>query len=146
MDAGLVAGVDQRIARWRPSPQELMGAAKLMDSFESVKIGESFNLDAKAMKAEREGGGQAKDETPDLVWVVKRVWEAGYIRAGESVYFTTIRDVIQQAGLKVSATAIRSALEMGGCDVRSASVHEGDLAILFETMDTETRLGQELRN
>ena len=140
MGAGLVAGSDQKIAYWRPSPQELMGAAKLMDSFESVHIGENFSLDAKAMKAARDGQSQAKDEPPNLVYVVRRVWDAGYIRAGESVYFTTIRDVIQQAGLKVSATAIRSALEMAGCDVKSASVHEGDLAIMFETMDTESAL------
>ena len=139
-DAGLVKGIDTKMAWWNPSPLEVMGAAKLIDSFESVKIGENFKVDAKAMREHRDGGGGEgegrgsglnADGTPDLVWVIKRVWEEGYIKQGGTVYFTTIRDTLEQAGLKVSVTKIRSALEMAGCNVKGQTVHEDDLADFF---------------
>ena len=85
----------------------------------------------------------AKDMTvkdwgkPNLVWVIKRVHEAGYIRKDSKVYFTTIRDVLGQAGLTVDTTQIRSALEMVGCPVGKGTVHEADLADLFDRMDNE---------
>ena len=71
-------------------------------------------------------------QTPDLIYVVRKVWEAGYIQAGQSVFFTTIRDTIELAGLRVTNVAIRSALERAGCRVRSATVNESELAKLFE--------------
>lgn len=146
MDAGLVRGADDiKKARWRPAPQELMAAAKLMDSFESVKIGENFGIGAKEMQAEREGrggetGGASSGQSggkPNLVWVIKRVHEAGYIREDSKVYFTTIRDILSQAGLTVSTTQIRSALEMVGCPVASSTVNESDLRELFLNIDSE---------
>ena len=142
MDAGLVRGIDQKRGSWRPAPQELMAAAKLMDSFESVKIGENFGIGSKEMKEEREGRGGATAEgqsggQPNLVWVIRRVWEAGYIKEGAKVFFTTLRDIIGQAGLDISATKIRSALEMAGCDVSGTAVHEEDLRTLFEGLDSE---------
>ena len=144
MDAGLVRGTDQKISRWRPSPIDLMGAAKLMDSFESVKIGENFGIGSKEMQAEREGGASGGGDTkgrgsgqPDLVWVIKRVWESGYIQPDQKVYFTTIRDIIKQAGLNVSSTQIRSALEMASCRVSSSTVEEAELGVLFDKINNE---------
>ena len=144
MDAGLVRGIDQKRGSWRPAPQELMAAAKLMDSFESVKIGENFGIGSKEMKEEREGRGGAgaaaegqSGGTPNLVWVVRRVWEAGYIKEGSKVFFTTLRDIIGQAGLDISATKIRSSLEMAGCNVSGSAVNEEDLRTMFEGLDSE---------
>ena len=141
LDAGLVRGTDTKISSWRPSPIELMGAAKLIDSFESIKIGENFGIGAKEMRDHREGGGKSLleeggpdngDGEPDLLWLIKRIWEEGYIRAGQPVYFTTIRDILKQAGLKgVSITAIRSALDIAGCGVGGSTVHERELAKFF---------------
>ena len=151
MDAGLVKGVgDQRISRWRPAPQELMAAAKLMDSFEAVKIGENFGLDAQAMKAQRESGGGSKQSSAtgnerakqNLVTVVRRVYDANYIEPGRPCDFSFIRDVINKAGeesgLKVTSAEIKSALQMVGCPVRTNSVHADDLEAMWDALDNES--------
>ena len=74
---------------------------------------------------------------PNLVWVVRRVWEAGYMSKRTKVYFDTIRSIIEQAGLDVDAADIRSALEMGGCPVERDTVYESDLASFFRELDEE---------
>ena len=80
-------------------------------------------------------GGQ-----PNLVWVVRRVWEAGYIKEGSGVFFDTIRSIVGQAGLDVDSVEIRSALEMAGCLVTTHTVHESDLASLFRELDEEGKI------
>ena len=77
---------------------------------------------------------------PNLVWVVRRVWEAGYMSKRTKVYFDTIRSVIEQAGLDVDATEIRSALEMAGCPVERDTVYESDLASFFRELDEEGKI------
>ena len=73
----------------------------------------------------------------NLVWVVRRVWEAGYIKEGSKIFFTTLQDIISQAGLEVDVIEIRSALEMARCSVETDTVHESDLASLFRELDED---------
>ena len=134
LDAGLVKGTDQKLAKWRPEPQELMGAAKLMDSFESVTLGENFDVNAASMKEMREGKGGG-DAGPDLVVVVKRVWEANYIAEGEPVHFSTIREILKQNRLVVTNVQIRSALAAVGIPVKHETINEADLREYFTTED-----------
>ena len=136
MDAGAVRGIKTFKGWFRPNPQELMGAAKLMDSFESVRIGENFGLDAAAMRQEREGKGVGRG--PDAVWLLMRLHDAGLFVPGEKVYFNTVTALLEQNGVMgVKATAIRAALATVRCPVRQDSVHESDLADLFNRIRTE---------
>ena len=99
MDAGLVRGNDVKRAYWRPAPTELMKAAMLMDSFESVRVGESFGIGAKQMGEQRDGkksGGGAID----LVTVIARVWQANYIQRGRKARFASIREALQAQQLR----------------------------------------------
>ena len=76
-------------------------------------------------------------EHPDLVWAVRKIWESGYFREGETVYFTTVRDILNRAGIKTSATQVRSVIQMAGCSVKRDTVQESDLATMFRDMDAE---------
>ena len=73
----------------------------------------------------------------DLVWAIRRVWETEYIQEGQTVHFTTLRDVLGHTGIKVTATQIRSELQMRGCEASRESVKEGELRRLFERMGDE---------
>ena len=146
LDAGLVRGNERLIARWRPAPTELMAAAMLMDSFESVTIGENFDLGAAAMKEERQGGGAPAragggEDGPGgglrgLVGLIRQVHDGGLIRIDRGpVRFSTIRDILKNSGAGgISATMVRSALEMAGCDVGNNSVQGEELTGLFAYM------------
>lgn len=146
MDGGLLKGTEVKIATWRPSPVELMASAKLIDSFEAVRLGENFGIDAAAMRKLREdkegGGGLGEDNGESgepsnrLLVVIKRAYETGYLKTEGTIALTTIRDVLKQSGLKtVTATAIKSALEMTGCEVTTRSVEAEELADLFASID-----------
>ena len=151
MDGGLLKGTEVKIATWRPSPVELMAAAKLIDSFEAVRLGENFGIDAAAMRKLREdkegggGGGGADEDAREsgepsnrLLIVIKRAYETGYLKTSGTIALTTIRDVLRQSGLKtVTATAIKSALEMSGCDVTTRSIEAEELADLFDSINLE---------
>ena len=73
----------------------------------------------------------------DLVWAIRRVWETEYIQEGQTVHFTTLRDVLGHTGIKVTATQIRSELQMRGCEASRESVKEGELRRLFERIGDE---------
>ena len=147
MDGGLLKGTEVKIAVWRPSPVELMAAAKLIDSFEAVRLGENFGIDAAAMRLLREnkeGGGAGEDDHESgqpsnrLLIVIKRAYENGYLKTSGTIALTTIRDVLKQSGLKtVTATAIKSALEMTGCEVTTRSIEAEELADLFASINLE---------
>ena len=140
MEAGLIRGSETKIAWWNPDPIELIGAARLIDSFESVKIGENFGVDAAAMRKEREQTADSRpmpqgNDRPDLFLVIKAVWDQDYInKRQERVRFSTIRDIIKQAGMNVSGVDIRSTLEIAGCPVTGETVRVDDLAMLFGYM------------
>ena len=70
-------------------------------------------------------------EHPDLLWAVRRVWESGYFQPGQSLHFTTIRDLLKHSGMTVTATQIRSELEANGCKVTREAVMDGELEALF---------------
>ena len=74
-------------------------------------------------------------EHPDIVWAVRKLHASGCMREGETVYFTTIRDIMASGGVKVTATQIRSALQAAGCFVRRDTIKEDVLAKLFREME-----------
>ena len=73
----------------------------------------------------------------DLVWAIRRVWETEYIHEGQTVHFTTLRDVLGHTGVKVTATRIRSELQARGCEASRESIKEGELRRLFERIGDE---------
>ena len=141
MDAGLLRGsTGLKIATWRPSPIGLMAAAKLIDSFESVRIGENFGIDASAMKGQREGlNEQSADNrgpSDKVLLMIRRVLESGYLKAEGIVSLTTVRDLLRTNGaVGVTTTDIRSSLEIAGCEVNSRGVDAEDLADMLATVD-----------
>ena len=54
-----------------------------------------------------------KDRT-GLVWIIRRIWQAGYIRESKSVFFITLSYIVEWAGKAVDPIGFRSALEMRG--------------------------------
>ena len=75
------------------------------------------------------------DHNVSLIHIIKRMWDAGYIPDGRSIYFTTLSEIAYTAGLDVDPICIRSAIEMAGCHIEENVVHGGDIAALFNGDD-----------
>ena len=76
-------------------------------------------------------------DKPDLFWVIKRVYEAGYIK-NDKVYIDPIREIIAHAGLAVSVLQLCSALKNAGCPVHKDDeyyIYKTDLEEAIERMD-----------
>ena len=128
-DLGFLDGMNQKIFTWKPNPIEVMAAAKLIDSFEAVRIGENFALDAKAMRAMRAEQQTPKEANAELVVeMLQRLYEADHLPELESYTFGLLRTALEQAGVKVSAAKIRESLELGGCSVSQRGITAEELA------------------
>ena len=75
---------------------------------------------------------------PNLSYVVRRIWETGYIKKGGSIYYTTIVRIMNSVSIvDVDWVDVRSCLEMSGCDVGAELVTEAALAAVFADDDSE---------
>ena len=120
------------VSSWFPKPQDVLEAAMLMDSFESLKLGENFDISADVMKRAREGdtgGEKAVDSIiQKYLWFV---WQVIQDYEGKTMTWTQIRDIVADGGHKVTAIALADACRSV---LPTVSVRGFDVAELYAAM------------
>ena len=87
-----------REKRFYPDPQEMLKSAKLMDSFESVRLGENFDANSQAMKDQREEVDAGAPEISDEQLVFKMLhglYEGGHLNLNlPKIPFTSMNNMV----------------------------------------------------
>ena len=139
MDAGLLRETKRVITTWCPDPLEVWRAAHLIDSWERIRLGESFDLDAAAMREYRHGQGQENGrqngrQGGDVDWVelVGHLWSGEYIPPDGVVRWDFLRDALGQAGIAAQKTQLRTAFSLLGLVTTERGIRREYLADLFD--------------
>ena len=132
VERGFLKVNNQKNYYHRLDPLEVMAAAKLIDSFESVRLGENFDIDAKAMAAERNKDRAENVAGADLLGLIHRIWQMGFVKPGGSIQFSTLRTLMQQNGVQqASVPKLKAVLELEGIAFSNAAVKDDDLREYF---------------
>ena len=137
LDAGLLKGHDVRITYWNPNPIELIAAARLIDTFESVKLGENFDVNAQTMRAQRQADakdGKGEYTSDELIGIVRFMWEQGYITRGKakSVTWSALIGMMKRGNVEgVRRIDLKTAFDMAGCATLDRGIHLEELAAFF---------------
>ena len=136
-DAGLLKGHDIKLTHWNPNPIELIAAARLIDTFESVKLGENFDVSAGAMRGQRQAdaNGGKGEYTPDvLIGLVHTLWDKGHITQGKaaSVSWAALVAMMKHGGVEgVRRPDLKTAFEIAGCATLDRGIRLDELTAFF---------------